>query len=279
MFGGFGKEKRVAGEFRYTARMTISQSIILGVIQGFTEFIPISSTAHLMLAQSAMGLPTDLQGFDILLHAGTLLALVLCYPQAWWNMAKSPFTGDKTAQRMLLLIIIATIPAAVCGALFADAVEQSMGSIRSLGWQLLINAALLIAAERFLQSRHRKEMRITDALIVGIAQVFALIPGISRSAITIAAGRMRGIVRGDALDFSFLMAAPIIAGASLFATADIVAGHTVIPALSVTVAGVASACVSGIAAIYFLRRFVASCSLAWFAVYLVPVGLLLCFRV
>jgi undecaprenyl-diphosphatase len=90
---------------------------------------------------------------------------------------------------------------------------------------------------------------------------------------------MRGIVRRDALDFSFLMAAPIIAGASLFATADIVAGHTVIPALSVTVAGVASACVSGIAAIYFLRRFVASCSLAWFAVYLVPVGLLLCFRV
>ena len=259
--------------------MTISQSVILGVVQGFTEFIPISSTAHLMLAQSAMGLPTDIQGFDILLHAGTLLALVLCYPKAWWNMAKSPFTGDKPAQHMLLLLIIATIPAAVCGALFADAVERSMGSIRSLGWQLLVNAALLIAAERYLQSRHRNEMRVPDALIIGVAQVLALIPGISRSAITIAAGRMRGIVRGDALDFSFFMATPIIAGASLFAAADIFTGHTQIPLWSVTVAGMVSACVSGIAAIYFLRRFVASCSLAWFAVYLIPVGLLLCFRV
>ncbi len=259
--------------------MTITQSAILGVVQGFTEFLPISSTAHLMLAQSAMGLPTDLQGFDILLHTGTLLALILCYPNVWWNMAKSPFTGDRPSQRMLLLLIIATIPAAVCGVLFADAVEKSMGSIQSLGWQLLVNAAVLLIAERCLQSRHRKEMRVPDAIIIGIAQALALIPGISRSAITIAAGRTRGIVRGDALDFSFLMATPIIAGASLFAAADIVGGNTILPAMSVTLAGIVGACISSIAAIYFLRRFVASCSLAWFAVYLVPVGLLLCIRV
>jgi undecaprenyl-diphosphatase len=259
--------------------MTIIQSIILGVVQGLTEFIPISSTAHLMLAQSAMGLPTDLQGFDILLHAGTLLALVLCYPKAWWNMAKSPFTGDRSSQRMLLLLIIATIPAAVCGVLFADAVERSMGSVRSLGWQLLVNAAVLLVAECFLQSRHSREMRVPDALYIGIAQAFALIPGISRSAITIAAGRTRGIARSDALDFSFLMATPVIAGASLFAAADIAQGNAVIPAMSITLAGIVGACISSIAAIRFLRRFVASRSLAWFAVYLIPVGLLLCIQV
>ncbi len=276
---GFGKAKRDRETFGYTVSMTISQSVILGVVQGLTEFLPISSTAHLMLAQSAMGLPTDLQGFDILLHTGTLLALVLCYPRAWWNMAKSPFNGDKSSQKLLALLIIATIPAAICGVLFADAVERSMGSVRSLGWQLLINAAVLLIAERSLQSRHTSAMYLPDALMIGIAQALALIPGISRSAITIAAGRSRGISRSDALDFSFLMATPIIAGASLFAAMDIASGDTAIPTWSVMLPGMAGACISSIAAIVFLRRLVASRSLAWFAIYLVPVGLLLCIQV
>jgi undecaprenyl-diphosphatase len=256
--------------------VTLTQSFLLGIVQGLTEFLPVSSTAHLMLAQVSMGLPSDLQGFDILLHAGTLIALVLCYPGAWWAMIRSPFTGDKASQNMLTLLVLATIPGAVAGVLFADAVERSMGSIRALGWQLLFNAALLIIAERCSERRSRDTANIGDALGIGIAQAIALVPGISRSAITIAAGRARGLRRRDALDFSFLMATPIIAGATLFAAAHIVAGDISVPPAHITIAGIVSACISSIAAILFLRAFVVSRSLAWFALYLVPIGLLLC---
>jgi len=154
-----------------------------------------------------------------------------------------------------------------------------MESIQWLGVQLLINAAFLVIAERHRGVRSRDALAPSDALIIGAAQAVALVPGISRSAITIAAARMRSVERRAALDFSFLMATPIIAGASVFAASHIVSGATSIPSLAVIIAGMVAACVASIAAIRMLRAIVARRSLAIFAWYLVPLGLLLCVRV
>lgn len=257
--------------------MTIFQSVILGFVQGSTEFLPISSTGHLMLVQAWMHLsPEHLAGFDIMLHAGTLAALVLCYPRDWYRILRSPFVGDRQYQRLLLLLIIATIPGALIGALFADVIQTAMGSMRWLGVEFLVNAALLVIAERFRATRTRSDVRIVDAVLLGCAQALALSPALSRSALTISAGRMLGLSRSDALNISFLMATPIIAGASLFTAFDILSGSVAIPPLSITIPGILTALVSSVAAILFLRHFVARHSLLWFALYLVIIGLLLC---
>lgn len=258
--------------------MTLLQSIILGLLQGFTEFLPISSSGHLLLVESVMRLPvTRLQNFDVLLHAGTLCALILCYPADWWRMARAPFTGDRSGQKLLLLLIIATVPGAVAGYFLADLIETSLRSTRSVGLEFIANGLILIAAERFVQTRSREALKTADAVIIGLAQALALSPGLSRSALTIAAGRVRKLQRPDALNFSFLMATPIIAGATLFAAADIASGDVLLPSLPVIIAGITSALCASVAAILFLRRFVAKKSLALFAWYLIPMGLLLCF--
>lgn len=258
--------------------MTIGQSILLGLLQGLTEFLPVSSSGHLLLAESVMRLSVDrLQNFDVLLHTGTLCALLLCYPSDWWRMAHAPFTGDKQGQKLLLLLVLATIPGVVAGFFLADVITHSLRTTRIVGFEFIANGLILIIAERFVQTRARDALKIGDAMVIGCAQALALSPGLSRSALTIAAGRMRKLHRPDALNFSFLMAVPIIAGASLFNMIDIIQGDVALPSFEIIIAGITSALLSSIAAIFFLRRFVARCSLAWFAVYLVPMGLLLCF--
>ena len=225
-----------------------------------------------------MRLPLDrLQDFDVLLHAGTLSALILCYSSDWWRMARAPFTGDKQGQKLLFLLIIATIPGAVAGFFLADIIESSLRTVSSVGYEFIANGFILIVAERWLQSRSRDTLKMGDAIIIGCAQAIALSPGLSRSALTIAAGRMRNLQRSDALNFSFLMATPIIAGATLFAAADIASGAALLPSLPVIIAGIISALLASIIAILFLRCFVAKKSLALFAWYLIPMGLLLCF--
>jgi undecaprenyl-diphosphatase len=260
--------------------VTVTHALLLGIIQGFTEFVPISSSGHLLLAETWMALPAaSLQGFDIFLHGGTLVALLLCYPRVWWNIFTSPFSGDRRARYLLFLLLIATVPGAVAGALFGDMIEESLRSPRITGVEFLINAGILLLAERMPQERLQNSMRWVHALMIGIAQAFALSPGLSRSALTVSAARALRFDRRDALDFSFLMAVPIIAGATAFTAADVLRGTVVVPSLAVTIVGVATACVSSVVAILWLRQFVARRSLAWFACYLIPVGLLLCIRV
>ncbi|MEK7562955.1 MAG: undecaprenyl-diphosphate phosphatase [Patescibacteria group bacterium] len=258
--------------------MTLAQSIILGIVQGLTEFLPVSSSGHLLLLEHWMGLPQDqLQDFDVLLHGGTLVALILCYPKEWWRMARAPFTGDRPNIRLLLLLVLATIPGAVAGYFLADIIEGSLRTTGSVGYEFIVNGIILILAERFAQTRSREDTRVVDALLIGCAQALALSPGLSRSALTIAAGRALNFRRRDALDFSFLMATPIIAGATIFAATDIAQGGVLLPSLPVIVAGITSALCASVVAILFLRAFVAKKSLALFAWYLIPMGLLLCF--
>lgn len=257
--------------------MTLLQSIALGFVQGLTEFFPVSSSGHLLLAESWMQLPLErLQDFDVLLHAGTLSALILCYHREWWRMVTWPLRQDHDARHLLRLLIVATVPGVIAGYLLADFIESNLRSVRSVGFEFILNGIILVVAERFAQWRFKQHLKLHDAFFIGCAQALALSPGLSRSALTIAAGRMAHLERRDALDFSFLMATPIIAGATAFALGDIVRASVMLPPMPVLLAGIISALCASVIAILFLRRFVAKNSLALFAWYLIPVGLLLC---
>ena len=154
-------------------------------------------------------------------------------------------------------LVLATIPGAVAGYFLADIIEGSLRTTGSVGYEFIVNGIILILAERFAQTRSREDTRVVDALLIGCAQALALSPGLSRSALTIAAGRALNFRRRDALDFSFLMATPIIAGATIFAATDIAQGGVLLPSLPVIVAGITSALCASVVAILFLRAFVA----------------------
>ena len=260
--------------------MTIIQALLLGILQGLTEFLPVSSSGHLVLAETFFNINIDphaLQGFDILLHAGTALALIICYFQTWRKILLSPFSGDRSHRKLLGFLIIATIPGALIGFVFDDVIADTFRSVPMVSIALLLTAIVLIIFSRSNGKLGMKEIGIRHALIMGIAQAFAIVPGISRSGLTISAGQMTGIQRREALDFSFLMAFPIITGATVITVIDIISGSVVIPSLSIAFIGLISSFVASIFAIICLRCFVAQHSLAWFALYLIPVSILLFF--
>jgi len=196
--------------------------IILGFIQGIAEFLPISSSAHLIIFRDVFGIGQNIteeiaMSFDIALHFGTLLAIGVFFFKDFISMIKDGFTkGLKTSEgRLLWYIVAATIPAAVAGILFEDIIE---GAIRS-SYIVIALALILMGIIIFLvdkkspQKKDVKEISLKDALIIGVSQIFALIPGFSRSGTTIAAARKLGIKREDAAKFSFFLSAPVVLGA------------------------------------------------------------------
>lgn len=264
--------------------MTLLQALFLGILQGFTEFLPVSSSGHLVFAESVLNIHipvADLQGMNVLMHAGTLLALLIVYADVWINLAMAPLRNDDAHSRQLVLLVIATIPGAFFGFFLEDAIAQNSESLLSVGIAFAVTGIVLILGERSGRvSRsvwHRilhptahepRKLSTRSAFFIGIAQAFALVPGVSRSGVTISAGRMMGLERKDALDFSFLMAVPIIAGASAKSLLDVFSGQLVLPSVAIVSTAVTASFICSIAAILFLRSFVISRSLAWFSPYL-----------
>lgn len=203
--------------------MTPLQAIVLGAIQGVTEFLPISSTAHLILIPWLLGWPDQGLTFDVILHAGTLMAILSFFWRDWLAMLAGLAGGksrnglpSQPSTRLLFLLICGTIPAALAGYLAEHAVETKLRNPLVLSCSMIGVALLLWLAERF--SRKEKELgdlSLADSLTVGTAQALALVPGTSRSGITITAGLFRGMTREAAARFSFLLSAPITAGAAL----------------------------------------------------------------
>ena len=258
--------------------MTTAHAFILGVLQGLTEFLPISSSGHLVLVETFFDLqidPLSIQGFNVLLHAGTLLALVLCYAQQWKKILLSPFRGDATYRRLFFFLIIATIPGAIAGLLFEETIAQTLSSPPSVAVAFLVTAVVLIMGERSEQSRRIEHLTSMRVLFIGMAQACALVPGLSRSGFTISIARMLRIERKDALDFSFLLAVPIIAGATSISLWHIATGTIEVPSTQIVAIGLVSSFAASVLAIRFLRSFVMRHSLAWFAWYLVVAGVLL----
>ncbi len=257
--------------------LTTTQAIVLGALQGATEFLPISSSAHLIIVPWLFGWqPMHNQlAFDVALHFGTLLAVLLYFCFDWLLIVAS-YIGDLRQRRwlgssrgsLLLKIIVGTIPGALVGKLLEDPIEHYFYTHTDNIWVLaatlsLFGLALVVAERVGKQARGETEITYLDALIIGSAQALAVIPGVSRSGITILAGLFLGLRRPAAARFSFLLATPIIFGAVALKIKDLQPSDLGWPLF----AGVASAAIVGMIAIRFLLRYVENRRYDLFAYY------------
>jgi undecaprenyl-diphosphatase len=191
-------------------------AIVLGIVQGLTEFLPVSSSAHLIIVPRLLGWNDPGLAFDVALHLGSLVALLVYYWKDWWRIAGSLVTGEPRGRRLLGLLIVASVPGALFGLLFEKQAETVFRSLFVIAPALaILGVALWIFDLAAPQEVDLEGINFGHAILIGLAQAFALIPGVSRSGITITVGRLLRINRQDAANFSFLMSAPIIGGAGL----------------------------------------------------------------
>ncbi|MCL2377254.1 MAG: undecaprenyl-diphosphate phosphatase [Defluviitaleaceae bacterium] len=249
--------------------MTLLEAIILGIVQGLAEFLPISSSGHLALGQLLFGIEDNNMAFIIVVHIGTLIPVVIVYRQAIWELIKKPF------QKMTYLLILATVPAAIVAIFFEDAIEAALGSLGFLAVGFIVTGAVLIATDRLRKTTKRSdEITYLDALLIGVAQAVAVFPGISRSGSTITAALSRGINREDAAKFVFLMSIPAILGALLMQILHVVRGNILLEDLNfVTLgAGFLASALSGYLAINFMLAAIKKAKLSYFAYYVLTLA-------
>jgi undecaprenyl-diphosphatase len=266
--------------------LNVQQSLLLGVIQGLTEFIPISSTAHLVLAPQFVSMPQPSHTFDVALHAGTLLAVMLYFWRDWIALARGLLrtlvegrVGNDPHRRMGLLVLLACVPAGIAGVLFNDRIEHLSQpqeypvGLLVIGISLFAVGLLMWWADSYARkSRPETSIRGFDAAFIGLAQAMAIIPGVSRSGATITAGLVTGLTREAAARFSFLMVAPVIAGAVLLKGAKLMETG-IAPAEQINLAvGIAAAAVSGYFCIRFLLGYLRRASLGIFVGYRLLLG-------
>jgi len=242
-------------------------AVVLGLVQGLTEFLPVSSTAHLILVSDALKLDPDKFGlsFDVALHLGTALAVLLYFAGTWIGLLVDVVRGRW---RLPLAIVVGTIPAAVAGVLWETAVSTTLRSAVYIVIGLVVGSAIFVLAERLSARRRRIErVGLTDAVLIGAAQAIALLPGISRSGITISAGLFRGLERGDSTRFAFLLATPIILGAGVKTLLDARKLSGLTAEMDIVAIGFAVSFLSGLAAVAFMVRYLRTHSLNVFVVY------------
>jgi len=257
--------------------MTPLQATVLGIIQGLSEFLPISSSAHLALAPWLFGWDDPGLAFDVALHFGTLIAVLWYFRMEWIQLVKAAFgilrTGriETPEKRRVIYLIIATIPGAIGGYLLQSRAESAFRSPQIIGVALIVMGLVLWLVDKLVdQRRILGEMRWVDSLLIGLSQVIALIPGVSRSGSTITTARGLRFDRESAAEFSFLMSMPIIAAAV------IMEGPKALHEGGITnelLSGVVASAVSGWLAISVLMRFVSRHSYGIFAFYRVVLGI------
>lgn len=242
------------------------EAIILGILQGLTEFIPVSSSAHLILFPWFFGWEGTVNtlGFSVALHFGTLIALLVYFRRDWFSLLGTAREKDG----LFWHILIATLPAAAAGFFFNEVIEKIRSPLL-ITFTLTLVAVLMIIAEKKRRATNGlgiESMNRRDALIIGIAQACALVPGVSRSGITIVAGLTRGFQRQASARFSFLLSTPIIAGASLLEAKDLVMSPAGVES-DLFLAGIIVSALTGYGAIKYLLRFLQSHTLNPFAYY------------
>jgi len=263
--------------------MPLHQAVILAIVQGFTEFLPISSSAHLALAPWLLGWKDQGLTFDIALHFGTLAAVIIYFFRDWiqifgqaFGWKSGPDAGLRATPRMLWTLAAATLPIGVLGLLFKDDAETTFRSPWVIGTMLILVGLLMLWAESV--SRRAKtigQITFIDAMTIGFAQALAIVPGTSRSGITITAGLFRHIERASAARFSFLLSTPAIAAAALLAFKDLYdAGGVPQAEIASFVAGMVASALTGCFVIGFLLRFLRDHSLRFFVAYRIIFGIL-----
>ncbi|HKJ05335.1 MAG TPA: undecaprenyl-diphosphatase UppP [Geopsychrobacteraceae bacterium] len=255
--------------------MSTFHAILLGLIQGMTEFLPVSSSGHLAITQHFLpGFDQPGLLFDVLLHAGTMAAVLLYFRREVGQLLSAYFRKDETAatdRHLLHLLILGSIPTAIIGLSFKDFFEGLFENLPVIGAMLIVTAALLFLAGRVRhEGRGEAQMNYTDALLVGIAQGAAIIPGISRSGSTIACLLLRGVDGETAARFSFLLALPAVGGATLLSLRDL--QHVNPAELPAYAIGSLVAFVTGLLAIRFLLAVVRNRRLRGFAIYCLLLG-------
>jgi len=262
--------------------MNVIEAVILGIVQGLTEFLPVSSSGHLVLLQKIFNIKEPSLFFDTMLHAGSLTAVFVVLWKDIWEILKKPI------QKLTLFLIIATVPAVIAALLFKDSIESIFISAKFLGWCFLFTTILLVTAE--ILSRRKTNsvnlktadsMNWIDAVIIGLMQAIAIPPGISRSGATISGALFRGLDRDFAARFSFLLSIPAIMGAVVLQAKDLLKGSAAAVTAAQTsvnagavIAGTITAAVVGFFAVKFMLKIIREKSLYGFAVYTGVLGVL-----
>jgi len=263
--------------------LTIFEAFWLGILQGLTEFLPVSSSGHLVIAQAIAGIRNPGMAFEIYVHFGTLLSILVIFRKDLGGMftsligkIKSPGTfisgfKDDKDYRMLVLLLIATIPAAVIGLLFKDFFEATFSDVQFVGFALILTGFILFVS-KFAVNRNKDVCR-KRAVLIGFAQALAIFPGISRSGTSITAAMLSGVSGEQSARFSFLLAIPAIAGATLSQVFDIASSGAGNISYVIAGVGVLSSFITGTLAISLLMEVMRKGKMHYFAGYCVTVGL------
>lgn len=271
------------------------QAILLGIVQGLTEFLPISSSGHLLIVPWLFGWEAPGLAFDAALHLGTLLAVLVYFRRDFLGLARAiptalrhprlALTSDELPEetrhnaRLLWLLAIGCVPAAIAGLALESRIDaafhsedQSRAVVLVALAMMTLGLVLLLAERRARHERPLRRIRLADAIVIGCAQALALMPGVSRSGATITAGLFRGLLRADAARFSFLLGTPLILGAGLLGLKDLLDAGIAGQELAIALTGVVASALSGFAAIWALLRFLQRSSTLVFVVYRLVFG-------
>jgi len=260
--------------------MTIIQSVVLGILQGVGEFLPISSSAHLILVPYLLGWEESSMAFDIALHFGTLLAVLVIYFKDWWNLFVGAVKNIKSKKKsiegkMFWYLVVATIPAAIVGFVLDDIIESFFrGQIWLIALFLALMGIFIYVGDRWASKHYRgKEIKfekitLKQAFLVGCSQAFAVFPGFSRSGTTILAGRLMGLSKEAITKFTFLLSVPIIAGAAILKVGELAITEEVI-------IGILTSFVVGVISIKFLLTYIKKHDFSIFAFYRVIIAIII----
>src|SRR3954454_21124706 len=264
-------------------RVDYFDAVVLGVVEGLTEFLPVSSTGHLTIAEKLLGLEVDdpaVTGYTAVIQMGAIAAVIVYFVQDIWSiirawtlgLVKSEYRGQLD-HRMGWYVIVATIPVGVVGVLAKDLITGDLRSLWVVAIALIVWSAAMYAAERVArQDRPERDLGLVDAVTIGLAQALALVPGVSRSGATISVGLFRGLDRVTATKLSFFMSIPALLAAGIYELKDAFSGDI---GAGEAIVGVVVAFLVAYASIAWLLRFVAHHAITWFVPYRVGLGLLL----
>lgn len=259
------------------------QAVLLGLIQGLTEFLPVSSSAHLVILPELGDWAYMGKSFDVALHFGTLVAIIAYFREdvmkllvGCYGLLVERKIGDDAYRRMALLLVLGTVPVAIVGLLLEDQVEEWFNGIGSISTMLVVFGLLLLWADRQgSQKRGLWSLNWTEVLTIGVVQALALMPGVSRSGATMTAGMFLGLTREEAARFSFLLSLPAIAGAAGLKAIRLLNDPEMAATLVPTLVGTVTAAISGFLCIHYLLRFLRKQSFLPFVVYRVALGIAL----
>ena len=259
--------------------MTALHAVVLGVVQGATEFLPVSSSGHLILVPALLGWPDQGLAFDAAVHMGTVLALLIYFGGELGHLTRGVLAGHPAERRLGVGVLLASIPAGVAGLAFQHVIETRLRSTTVVAWSTITWALVLWLADRRAAEGGRvhdvHEVGIGRAIAIGLAQAVALVPGTSRSGITISAGLFTGLDRSTAATFAFFLGLPITIAAGFLETLALARTELTGSDLGVLAIGVGSSFIAGLAAIRFLVAYLRRRTLLVFVAYRIVLGVLL----